>query len=73
MTMVADTEPVLVPAVQGVGMVVGEVLDMGLDRLTGSAEGLDTTASDYEATDRREAANQNAIQMPTTPDPVRGI
>jgi len=63
---------VLAPAVQGLGMIISEVLDVGLDRMTGSAEGLDTTAADYEATDRREAANQNAIRMPATPDPVRG-
>lgn len=64
---------VLVPAVQGVGMIVGNVLDVGLDRMNSSAEGLNTAAADYEATDRREAANQDAIQMPETPDPVRGI
>lgn len=63
----------LAPAVQGVNMVITNVLDSGLDRLTGSADGLDTTAADYEATDRREAANADAIQMPDTPDPVRGI
>lgn len=63
----------LVPAVQGVGMIIGGVLDMGLDRMNGSADGLAATAADYEATDRRAAANHNAIRMPETPDPVRGI
>jgi hypothetical protein len=61
---------VLQPAVQGVGSIYGAILDFGRDRLDGSADGLAATAASYEATDRQQAANQDSITMPSTPDPV---
>jgi excreted virulence factor EspC (type VII ESX diderm) len=63
---------ILQPVVQAVGGIYGATLDFGRDRLNGSADGLDTTAASYEATDQQQAANQDAIEMPTTPEPVGG-
>ncbi|WP_436496667.1 type VII secretion target [Actinokineospora sp. HUAS TT18] len=47
---------VLRPAVDGVGSLYGTTLDFGRDRLTSSADGLDTTAASYETTDDGNAS-----------------
>jgi hypothetical protein len=63
---------ILQPAVDGVGSIYGATLDFGRDRLNGSADGLEATAASYESTDQQQAANQDQIIMPATPEPVGG-
>ncbi len=52
---------VLQPVVRGVGILFSATLDIGKDRLGATAEGLDDSASHYEAVDRNEAANADRL------------
>jgi len=61
---------ILTPAVTLVGDVFGAALGVGLDRLAGSAEGLERSARSYESTDAANAAVSDATIMPDIPDPV---
>ena len=60
---------------QGV-MLVGDALDaalnVGTDRLRGSADGLERSAQNYERTDQANAAVSDATIIPPVPDRVRG-
>ena len=63
---------ILTPAVQLVGEVVGAALNVGMDRLEGSADGLERSAQDYQSTDAANAAVSYATIMPDIPDPIGG-
>ena len=63
---------VLTQAVTLVGNVVNGALNVGMDRLEGSADGLEHSAQNYERTDQANAAASDATIIPAVPDRVRG-
>ena len=64
---------ILTSPVTMVGDVVAAALGVGMDRLVGSAEGLERSARDYETTDAANAAVSDATVMPEIPDRLRRI
>lgn len=61
---------ILTSPVRLVGDVVNAALGVGMDRLQGSAAGLERVADSYESTDAANAAVSDSTVIPDVPDPV---
>ncbi|HEY0637457.1 MAG TPA: type VII secretion target [Pseudonocardiaceae bacterium] len=61
---------ILTSPLTAIGGIVSGALGVGLDRLQGSADGLQRAADDYEETDRANAAVSDATIMPFIPESV---